>query len=326
MNSIVSSAIRLMPPEVTSSLASRLGGSKSAVQSGVGLSVATLIRGIANHAGDPGFMMRLFNLARESDMNNVLTSLPDLASGAGSSLVAEQGAKLISMLFGHRQTAIEYVLAHHSGLGAFAGSELMSLAAPLTVRVLAQQIHDQGLNVCSFSNLISSESAKIKNLVPARIDSLLSAGPVPSAITATMTASRPGMVKESVSLILAVIGWSLSGGCRSQPAIPSAPIGQAAPAPVPGPLGEFIKRKLPNGTELNIPRLGIENKLIDFIEDPSKPVDKTTWFDFDRLTFDTGASTLQPSSAEQLHNIAAILKAYPKIGGYTDNTGTRMPT
>jgi len=54
-------------------------------------------------------------------------------------------------------------------------------------------------------------------------------------------------------------------------------------------------------------------------------VSDATWFDFDRLLFDTGAATLQPASEEQLTNIAAILKAYPqvkiRIGGYTDNTG-----
>ena len=79
--------------------------------------------------------------------------------------------------------------------------------------------------------------------------------------------------------------------------------------------------------ELNIPSLGMETRLLDFIEDESRPVDKTTWFDFDRLTFDTGKATLQDSSTEQLQNIAAILKAYPKvkvkIGGYTDNTGNK---
>jgi outer membrane protein OmpA-like peptidoglycan-associated protein len=82
---------------------------------------------------------------------------------------------------------------------------------------------------------------------------------------------------------------------------------------------------LPDGVELNIPQNGIENKLIAFIKDPSKPVDETTWFNFDRLLFDTNSATLQPSSQEQLKNIAEILKAYPnvhvKIGGYTDNTG-----
>ncbi|GAB4028532.1 OmpA family protein [Spirosoma gilvum] len=91
-------------------------------------------------------------------------------------------------------------------------------------------------------------------------------------------------------------------------------------------LGAFFKRKLPSGIELNIPELGVENKLVQFIEDKSKPVDKTTWFNFDRLLFDTGKSTLRPESQEQLTNIATILKEYPnvhiKLGGYTDNTGS----
>ena len=90
-------------------------------------------------------------------------------------------------------------------------------------------------------------------------------------------------------------------------------------------LGDFFKTKLPNGVELNIPRFGIENKLLTFIQDSSKQVDDTTWFNFDRLLFDTGKATLQPSSEEQLNNVAEIMKAYPdvhiKIGGYTDNTG-----
>lgn len=89
-------------------------------------------------------------------------------------------------------------------------------------------------------------------------------------------------------------------------------------------LGAFGVQKLTNGVELNIPELGIENKLLTFIKS-DKPVDKTTWFDFDRLLFQTGSATLEPQSQEQLKNIAEILKAYPKVniklGGYTDNTG-----
>ncbi len=69
---------------------------------------------------------------------------------------------------------------------------------------------------------------------------------------------------------------------------------------------------------------GIEANLLDFIKS-DKVVDKETWFDFDRLTFETGSATLKPESAAQLNNIAEILKAYPnvniKLGGYTDNTG-----
>ncbi len=69
---------------------------------------------------------------------------------------------------------------------------------------------------------------------------------------------------------------------------------------------------------------GVESNLVSFVKS-DKPVDKTSWFDFDRLTFDTGKATLKSESQEQLKNVAEILKAYPnvniKLGGYTDNTG-----
>ncbi len=81
-----------------------------------------------------------------------------------------------------------------------------------------------------------------------------------------------------------------------------------------------------NGTKLNIAASGnpVEAALLDFVKSDKK-VDKETWFDFDRLLFETGSAKLQPQSAEQLENVAEILKAYPevgiKLGGYTDNTG-----
>ena len=87
-----------------------------------------------------------------------------------------------------------------------------------------------------------------------------------------------------------------------------------------------FKLALSNGTALKgALKEGVENNLITFIEDKTKMVDKTTWFSFDRLTFETAKATLKPESAEQLTNVAAILKAHPevevKIGGYTDNVG-----
>jgi outer membrane protein OmpA-like peptidoglycan-associated protein len=88
--------------------------------------------------------------------------------------------------------------------------------------------------------------------------------------------------------------------------------------------GEFFKKKLPNGVELNILSSGIEANLLVFLENKAKP-ERVTWFDFDRLQFETGKTTPQVSSREQLQNIAHILAAYPSvkamIGGYTDNVG-----
>ena len=90
-------------------------------------------------------------------------------------------------------------------------------------------------------------------------------------------------------------------------------------------LGQSIKLTLPGGIEMNAPEKGVEHALISFINDKSKMVDKTTWFNFDRILFETGKATLNPVSMDQISNINSILKAYPsveiKIGGYTDNTG-----
>jgi outer membrane protein OmpA-like peptidoglycan-associated protein len=96
----------------------------------------------------------------------------------------------------------------------------------------------------------------------------------------------------------------------------------AAPAPA---AGEFSK-KLSSGVEIKGAADGVEGKLIAFIEDATKAIDKNTWFTFDRLTFQTGKAELDmDKSKDQLANIGEILKAFPavklKIGGYTDNVG-----
>jgi outer membrane protein OmpA-like peptidoglycan-associated protein len=93
----------------------------------------------------------------------------------------------------------------------------------------------------------------------------------------------------------------------------------------PAGLGDFVTRRLPGNVDLNVPQMGVESRLLAFIQDPAKNVDEITWFDFDRLLFNTNSAQLRPESQEQLGNIAAILIAYPdvhiKVGGYTDNTG-----
>jgi len=90
-------------------------------------------------------------------------------------------------------------------------------------------------------------------------------------------------------------------------------------------LGEVSELKMKDGYTINVGANAVERKLVNFITDESKQIDKTTWFTFDRLTFETGSAKLKTSSMEQVKNIAGILKTYTnvklKIGGYTDNTG-----
>ncbi len=95
---------------------------------------------------------------------------------------------------------------------------------------------------------------------------------------------------------------------------------EAPPAPV------SYSKALSTGFSLSGNLTGIEAQLVGFIEDAGKKIDKTTWFDFDRLLFKSGSAELEmDKSKDQLVNVAEILKAYPKVklkvGGYTDNQG-----
>jgi OOP family OmpA-OmpF porin len=329
---IVEAILNLLTRQVTSSLAERLGVSAPDVQMGIGSSVAALLAGIASRTGDSGFVSQVFQMVKAADTQNILDTLPNLASGAAaSSRAVELGSRLSSLLLRGQQSHVEELIGLQSVLAAGAGREFMTLAAPLTAGFLGHEIRGTGLTPSAFADMMRREAAKIQGFLPLGFPRALSPVPIPgTSTTAAATAGESIGRKVGYTLIglllLALIAWLVSRGW-SNPA-PAAPAGEVGPAaPALGLLGEFIPVKLPDGTDLNIPSLGIENSLLNFIEDRSSPVDKSTWFDFDRLTFDTGKATLQDSSTEQLQNIAAILKAYPKvkvkIGGYTDDTGNK---
>lgn len=109
-----------------------------------------------------------------------------------------------------------------------------------------------------------------------------------------------------------------------EPAASSAPVA-ADVAPAAAPTAALTKLALAGGGDIEASGTGVESQLLAFITDAAAPIDKTKWFDFDRLNFETGSAKLTADSKAQVDNMAAILKAYPavkiKIGGYTDNTG-----
>lgn len=88
--------------------------------------------------------------------------------------------------------------------------------------------------------------------------------------------------------------------------------------------GVLFKTKLPDGTELSVPKGGSETQLVGLLSDPSQPPDKNKWFDLDGIHFGANDATLQSGSSEQLQNVAAILKAYPNakvlIGGFAEHS------
>ncbi len=325
--SILDSVMGMLGPQLVGPVASQLGESTDSVQRGLQTGAAAMLAGLAAKASQSGFLGQIFGLitnpANTSGALSALTSNPGgLTSGITSSPLAGLGSQLLSSIFGPNMSSVTDTIGRSTGLASSKIGSLLSMAAPLLLGVLGQHVRQNNLTATDFGNTLKAEAPSFQRFLPAGLGSLL--GGVTGAVTAApakVAATTNRWLWPIVALVVLALLclWLFN---RSK-----APVENAVQtgANAISALGDFFKTKLPDGVELNIPRFGIENKLISFLNDSSKPVDTTTWFNFDRLLFDTGKATLQPSSQEQLNNIAAILKAYPnvhvKIGGYTDNTG-----
>ena len=94
-------------------------------------------------------------------------------------------------------------------------------------------------------------------------------------------------------------------------------------------VGDLFQLNLFDNTTLEVGKNSSEAPLVKLIEDKNLTTPeqfKDNWITLDRTYFKTGSDELTEGSEQQLKNIVAILKAYPKaairLGGYTDNTGS----
>jgi outer membrane protein OmpA-like peptidoglycan-associated protein len=293
-----------------------------------------------------------------------LTDLLSTAGKSGSLIAL--GSVIIQNLFGSKTEAVAGAVASASGINETSAASVLSIAGSVVLSALGRSIADTGTGIAGLTGLLSSQTAGtgavLGGIIGKESSEMVSPNKtggqgapfLPHTGTAPAGKSR-GWWYPWLLLLLAVIpliylirSCSDKGGDSAsstnttldstaasvEAAVNSAEsaVGSAtdsigaAGTNTADKLGASIKRKLPSGVELNVPENGIESKLVQFINDTDKPVDQTTWFNFDRLLFDTGKSTLKQTSKEEITNMAQILKAFPavniKIGGYTDNTGS----
>jgi len=361
MATLLESLTSLTTPAV-SRIAHRLGESDAAVARGIQTSVAAVLGGLLTKSADVSGIHRIFDLITSRD--NASGSVDDVSSllgGLSSPSPSASGATLLSTLFGNRVGSIGELVARAAGFkNPVSGASVLSVAAPLVLGYLGKRARDGSLNIGSLTSLLAGERDAILAAAPAGLTSLVDMSPsgarpvhiepprhVPDrdraayvgAVSAPVRSNRwlwPLLALAALLLIWfttmrsrgvdsAVATGNVALDSAAARARAAAPAANTAASDAASTLGAFGKKQLPGGVELNIPERGIESNLIAFITDRSRPVNDTTWFNFDRLNFATGSASILPESEEQLNNIAAVLKAYPdvnvKVGGYTDNTG-----
>lgn len=338
MGSLLDSLKTQITPNLIQGLASRTGESSGAIEKALQGGTAAILATLASRAQEPGFLSQIMNMISSftTRSRNVMSAAAGASSAAvGSSVgdAAQMDFTFLNTLFGSNLAGIQSKISEFAGVRGSTAGNILSAAAPLVLGTLASRVHSEGLNASGLGNLLSSELPSLRSLLPAgfSIPGLSGVTSRASQVVEDVRPTTPKWLAPTALIALAILAvlWFTS---RNRPSVESAVntaqhAGNAGSSGVASP-GAFIKTALPGGVELNIPENGMESKLLAYIKDPNAPVREQTWFEFDRLTFDSGSANLQASSQEQLQNIASILKAYPnvhvRIGGYTDNQGNPM--
>jgi OmpA-OmpF porin, OOP family len=323
----LSSTLKLTTRE---EIARSLGESEPAVSRGLEFATAVVFDGLHRQTGQSDVMRQVIDLASKAPAD-VGATLNSSQLGNPNSPLILGGKKFLSSLLGQGQEATLSMMGRESGLRPTSAATVLALAAQSVLSFIGARVRNEGMTATSLATFLHGEGSAVRGGSAAEFHQS-PAAPRVTTPTETVTTRRveiDPVIAQTVQkersiwlwllpLLLILAGLLLWFLFRPRPAA-------VAEAPATPDLGSFVPRQLVDGTMLNIPEHGVEGKLLAFIQDRSQKPNRTSWFDFDRLLFATGSATLQPQSSEQLHNIAALLKAYPAtqltIGGYTDNTG-----
>ena len=345
----------LLTPQAVSGFAATTGEPAPAVSRALTAAFPAILGGLLQKSGDQATMRQVMSLLTDRGNDpSVLSGAGGLQSAGQRSTLMELGDRLLALVLGDRQNAVARTLAETFGIKSSSASSLLGIAGPMVLAVLGDRVRKDGLDASGLARLLAGERDSIVAAAPAGLSSLLGLNSLrglgSTAVSGESDARRwlwPALVGA-----LALAGlWALlqrrdltetarqaeraTSDVAGQAGQAARDAGQAtadaarqagqATAGATAGIGAFVSRRLPSNVDLNVPERGVESQVIVFITDPARPLEPATWFNFDRLTFETGSATLRPESREQLRNVAEILKAYPtvkvKIGGYTDNTG-----
>lgn len=327
---------------IVSKISSFLGESTENTSSALASALPAILGGVMQKASTTQGASDLLNTIRTGGYDGgVLENIDGLLDDVKStSTLASLGSGLLGNIFGDKLGALSGIIANSSGIKSGSALSLLGLAAPILMNVLGKQVSSQGMSTSGLANLLMNQKDTVKATLPAGIGNILNVGALGDFLGNPKTAVTNAFEEETNNnKPNSWLPWVLLGGlllgalyywnsCSNTKESTITQTTNEAVATIDSSSTQVVsslKKTLSTGVELNFDEQSIENELIRFIEDKSKPVDKTTWFNFRNLRFETGSAVIDSTSMQEVRNIAEILKAYPminlKIGGYTDNVG-----
>ena len=327
----------LVTPALTSRASTALGESEIGVAKALGATFPALLSAVVDKSGDAGIARQLFALVTDPSNDGTVLRRSDEPPRRAPPGDREprRHARVAAVRRAERRTS-------RRRSRAIAGLEerVGFVADPARRAAAARRARRQACGATGWARRVSSVSSPgqrdaIRSALPAELGAAIGgAGTIdrdrerPRGRGAAaggrheLALARADRLRAALRLLVALRPPARgAAGRRYAP----ARRGRAAAGRRGAARRVVVRRTLPNGVELELPDNGLELRLAGFLDDAGRKPDENVWFDFDRIQFETGSAQLRPTSRAQLHDVAAILGAYPavrvKIGGYTDDTG-----
>jgi outer membrane protein OmpA-like peptidoglycan-associated protein len=280
-------------------------------------------------------MSRLVSLATNTASDTDYVAPPPVSQLSQNTPV-ESGSGIGGWLSGlwsrGNASAITNAVARYAGVSASSASSLLSLGVPLVLGYLGRLMRSDNLDASKLAQRLQAERGALTAAMPAGFNALLPSSSTDLRVSDdVMRRDIPPAVRRErrtaswlwpIALIALALAGLLWWTGRARTPAPSQAINSASRTI--GTLGSNVRslaRSLPGGVQLSIPSGGMEDRLITYLAAPTG----TGSFEFDRLEFETGSTSLTPQSRAQIADVARILNAYPQvrvqIAGYTDSTG-----
>jgi OmpA-OmpF porin, OOP family len=331
-SNLVDSLSALVTPDVVGRTASSLGESTVGIAKATTASFSSLLAGLLTRSSNPASMDQIYRLVSNPAndgrvLNNVGGLVSNVSTGAPTE-TSDLGHRFLSQIFGGQIGGVSGALGQYAGIRDSSASTLLDVAAPLVLGQLGRVVRTEGLNAAGLRDVLSSQRDSIMRNVPAGLSSLVAVG-APARPLRTVEperdreiGGRPSWIIPAVLALIALLAWWMLRPRTLDRSAGNPPTGTAARVTDTQGVG-LTSLTLPNGQRIQAAANGTESALLAFVRDPARPVNASTWFDFDRLRFEAGSARITPDSRPQLANIASILGAYPnvraRIGGWADN-------
>ncbi|HEY4155930.1 MAG TPA: DUF937 domain-containing protein [Puia sp.] len=351
---LIDSIKSLLSGDPLGKAAGMLGEDPGNVQRAVDGIIPSILTGVLHRAGS-GDVHGVMNLAVDAAKNGIPENLGALVgSGEGFNPLA---SAILNGLFGDKVSGLTAAISSFSRISNKSASALLNVTAPASMAVLGKQVIDSNLNSAGLLSFLNSERDNILNALPSglnlagvlgfgslsgiagKLSGAASAGKADDRVAGggSHATVRPGsgsrwLLPLLLMLVLIAIIWYFMNRHSPESDLPvmsdsvsvvndSASLPQSA-----GP--EQVRISLSDGTVLNVLKGSMEDQLVNFLNDSSSKPGKEVWFDFDSLDFKSGSAGISDDHNDQVQDMAAILKAYPKlkikIGGYTDRAGDSL--